>query len=113
VNAYQEAEQMIELGLSAESLIEETEKLLGLLDYLAENGEYKKAQPLLEKALALQEKILGTEHPTIATSLNQLGEFYQEKAKRLFEKALAIVQRTPPQDRNLEKLSQGKQILFH
>jgi tetratricopeptide (TPR) repeat protein len=57
VNGYQEAEQMIELGLSAEPLIEDTEKLLGLLDYLAdiyyENGEYKKAQPLFEKALAI------------------------------------------------------------
>lgn len=72
---------------------------LGML--YQKQGEYDKAQPLLEKALALQEKILGTEHPTIATSLNQLGMFYQEKAKRLFEKALAIVQRTPPQDRNL------------
>jgi tetratricopeptide (TPR) repeat protein len=178
--AYQEAEQMIKLGFSAEPLIEVTEKLLGLLDYLAdiyyENGEYKKAQPLfekalaireerleddhwtiphamnnlglvsqalgeynkaqplfekalairektldvahpdvatslnnlgmlyqkqgeydkaqplLEKALAIREKILGAEHPTMATSLNQLGQFYQEKAKHLFEKALAIVQ---------------------
>jgi tetratricopeptide (TPR) repeat protein len=99
--AYQEAEQMIELGLSAESLvIEETEKLLGLLDYLAdiyyENGDYDKAQPLLEKALEIREKILGAEDPQVATSLNQLGLFYQEKAKRLFEKALAIVNRSYP-----------------
>ncbi len=103
--AYQEAEQMIELGFSAESIIiEETEKLLGLLDYLAdiyyENGEYDKAQPLLEKALEIREKILGAEDPQVATSLNQLGLFYQEKAKRLFEKALAIVHRSSPQVQN-------------
>jgi len=99
VNAYQEAEQMIELGLSAESLIEETEKLLGLLDYLAENGEYKKAQPLFEKALAIREERLEEDHWTIPHAINNLGLVYQaqgkyNKAQPLFEKALAIRENT-------------------
>jgi tetratricopeptide (TPR) repeat protein len=101
--AYQEAEQMIELGLSAEPIIEDTEKLLGLLDYLAdiyyENGEYKKAQPLFEKALAIREERLEDDHWTIPHAMNNLGLVSQalgeyNKAQPLFEKALAIRENT-------------------
>src|ERR687895_1449144 len=39
-------------------------------------GEYQKALPLLERALAIREKQLGPEHPDTATSLNDLGMLY-------------------------------------
>ncbi len=82
--------------MSSEPPIEMTEELLGLLDYLAdiyyEKGEYSKAQPLFEKALAIRENTLYAEHLDVATSLNNLGFIYQEQAKLLFEKALIILQ---------------------
>jgi len=100
---YEAAKEMIELGLSSEPPIEMTEELLGLLDYLAdiyyEKGEYSKAQPLLEKALAIREEKLEEDHWDIPNSLNNLGLLYQaqgeyDKAHPLFEKALAIREKT-------------------
>jgi tetratricopeptide (TPR) repeat protein len=97
--SYEEAKDMIELGLSHELTIEMTEELLGLLDYLAdvyyEKGEYSKAQPLLEKALAIRYDKLEKEHWDIPNSLNSLALLYQaqgeyDKAAPLLEKALAI-----------------------
>ncbi|OQY55166.1 MAG: hypothetical protein DRR08_11800 [Candidatus Parabeggiatoa sp. nov. 2] len=67
---------------------------LNNLGYLYQKqGEYDKAQPLLEKALAIREKILDAEHPDVVNSLKNLGFLYQEQAKRLFEKALTILQK--------------------
>ncbi|HIE00645.1 MAG TPA: tetratricopeptide repeat protein [Thiotrichaceae bacterium] len=96
---YEEAVEIIELGLSHDLTIEMTEELLGLLDYLAdiyyEKGEYSKAQPLLEKTLAIRYDKLEEEHWDIPNSLNSLGLLYQaqgeyDKAEPLLEKALAI-----------------------
>ncbi len=58
-------------------------------------GEYSKAEPLLEQALAISRAVLGEQHPDVATSLNNLAVLYEEmgeysKAEPLFEQALAI-----------------------
>jgi C4-dicarboxylate-specific signal transduction histidine kinase len=45
--------------------------------YVAQ-GDYEKAQKLLEKALAIREKTLGSESPEVATNLNDLANIYQE-----------------------------------
>lgn len=34
---------------------------------------YREARPLFERALAIREKLLGPDHPDIATSLNNLA----------------------------------------
>ena len=39
--------------------------------------EYAKAEPLYQEALQIRQKVLGSEHPDTATSLNNLGMLYQ------------------------------------
>jgi tetratricopeptide (TPR) repeat protein len=63
--------------------------------YLNERARYDKAEPLYERALAIWEKVLGPEHPNVASSLNNLAELYRnqgryEEAEPLYERALAI-----------------------
>ncbi|MCM3902250.1 MAG: tetratricopeptide repeat protein [Pyrinomonadaceae bacterium] len=58
---------------------------------LTNAGQYNKALPLSERALELREKVLGAEHPAVATSLNNLGELYLEKGD--YAKAGSLLQR--------------------
>jgi tetratricopeptide (TPR) repeat protein len=65
--------------------------------YLYERGRYTDAKPLLllEKALAIREKALGSEHEDVADSLNNLaglfhGQGQYEKAEPLYQHALSI-----------------------
>ena len=44
--------------------------LAGLYD---RQGRYAEAEPLYERALAIREKVLGPEHPDVATSAQQPG----------------------------------------
>ena len=58
-------------------------------------GEYHKAKPYYEKALAIYQKVLGDLHPHTASSLNNMGSLLQdlgenEAARPYYEKALAI-----------------------
>jgi tetratricopeptide (TPR) repeat protein len=58
-------------------------------------GLYKKAQPLLENALKIREKLLGPNHSDTATSFNNLADIYFEQGKYaeaepLYKRALAI-----------------------
>ena len=58
-------------------------------------GRYAEAEPLYKRALAIEEKALGPEHPDIATSLNNLALLYQvqgryAEAEPLYKRALAI-----------------------
>jgi tetratricopeptide (TPR) repeat protein len=60
--------------------------------------EYAMAVPLAKRALAIREKALGPEHPTVALSLNILGHFYfaqgrYKEAEPLHRKALAILEK--------------------
>jgi predicted HTH transcriptional regulator/tetratricopeptide (TPR) repeat protein len=63
--------------------------------HLYELGFYASAQPYLERALAISESILGSEHPDTASSLNNLALLLQAKgdytaARPLYEHALAL-----------------------
>ncbi|MEK8017271.1 MAG: tetratricopeptide repeat protein [Candidatus Parabeggiatoa sp.] len=63
--------------------------------YLKGKAEYAQAKPLYERALAIREKMLGKEHPSVATSLNNIAGLYYaqgayEQALPLYERALAI-----------------------
>jgi tetratricopeptide (TPR) repeat protein len=58
-------------------------------------GDYSGAWPYFERALAIREKVLGTEHPDTARSLNNLGVLLQSQgdlaaARPYLERALAI-----------------------
>jgi len=56
-----------------------------------------KAEPLYQRALAIYEKVLGSEHPDVAISLNNLANFYYKKdhpkAESLYLRAIAIRER--------------------
>ena len=61
-------------------------------------GLYKKAEPLLVRALAIKEKVLGAEHPSTANSLNNLALLYKKqglykKVEPLFLRALSIIEK--------------------
>ena len=58
-------------------------------------GDYTKAIPLYQRALAIREKTLGPEHPHTAMSLNNLAGLYFRlgdfaRAEPLYQRALAI-----------------------
>ncbi len=66
---------------------------------LKEGGDYAGAEPLFRRALALDEKAQGPDHPTVATELNNLAELLREKgdyagAERLYRRALSIREKT-------------------
>jgi tetratricopeptide (TPR) repeat protein len=63
--------------------------------YMRERARYAEAQPLYERALAIQEKVLGPDHPDVAMSLNNLANLHRAQgryveARPLYERALAI-----------------------
>src|SRR6266498_125567 len=77
----------------------EADKLYNESIGLREKGQYGKAIPLAERALAIRQKTLGAEHPDTATVLNDLALLYCEKgdyaqAEPLYRRALAIRQKT-------------------
>ena len=66
---------------------------LALLYHAA--GEYSKAKSLYERALNIDEKVYGYEHPNVARDLSNLAGFYYamgklEKAKPFYKRALNI-----------------------
>ena len=65
---------------------------------LQAQGDLAGARPLYERALAIYEKVLGPDHPRLATSLNNLASLLQAQgdlagARPLYERALAITSR--------------------
>eukprot|EP00752_Nemacystus_decipiens_P017370 g15565.t2 len=58
-------------------------------------GNYDDAKPLYERSLAIREKVLGPDHPDVASSLNNLAGLLfslgnYDDAKPLYERSLAI-----------------------
>jgi tetratricopeptide (TPR) repeat protein len=86
---------------------------------LYNQGQYAAAIPLVERALAIREKVLGLEHPDVATSLNNLAALYQnmgnyQKAEPLYQRSLAISEKVlglehPNVARSLNNLA----LLYH
>ena len=61
-------------------------------------GDYAKARDLQERALAIQERANGRDHPNVAFTLGNLGSAYgklgdQAKKRDIMERALAIKER--------------------
>ncbi|MEH2086381.1 tetratricopeptide repeat protein, partial [Nostoc sp.] len=44
-------------------------------------GRYSEAEPLYIQALALRRKLLGEEHPSVASSLNNLAGLYRSQGR--------------------------------
>jgi tetratricopeptide (TPR) repeat protein len=62
---------------------------------LHDSGDFARAEPLYRRALAIDEKALGPEHPDVAISLNNLASLSKDKgdyagAEPLLRRALAI-----------------------
>ncbi len=82
-----EAQNSLEL-IEAQRLNQEVMKL-------HREGKYNQAIPLAKRALLIREKLLGSEHPDVATSLNSLAQLYQaqgnySKAEPMLKRSLAI-----------------------
>jgi tetratricopeptide (TPR) repeat protein len=45
------------------------------------HGQYAKAEPLFERALAIREKALSPEHPDLANSFNNLAALYDNQGQ--------------------------------
>jgi hypothetical protein len=65
---------------------------------LKDQGDLGGARPLLERALAIWEKVLGPEHPNVAAGLNNLALLLRDQgdlagSRPLFERALAICEK--------------------
>ena len=63
--------------------------------YLLEQGQHKKAEPLLRRALQLDEILFGSEHPRVAIALNNLATLLNDsnrvaEAEPLLRRALLI-----------------------
>ena len=74
---------------------EEAQRLNQQAVELYQAGQYQKALPLVQRALEINEKALGPEHPDLAVSLNNLAGLYQamgayDKALPLYQRALTI-----------------------
>jgi len=75
--------------------LQEAERLNQRVVELYQQGKYAEAIPLAEKALAIREKVLGAEHPDVATSLNNLALLYKSQgnyssSEPLYLRSLAI-----------------------
>lgn len=83
--------------------LKEANSLNGEAIRLYQSGKYDEAIPLMQRALSIYEKALSPEHPAVATTLNNLAEFYRAKgdyarAEALMQRALAIREKALPPD---------------
>jgi len=78
----------------------ETGALLnGVGYYLDMRAQYAEAEPLFQRAIAIDEKMLGPEHPNLAMLLNNLALLYSdqgryEQAEPLYQRAIAMYKKT-------------------
>jgi tetratricopeptide (TPR) repeat protein len=82
---------------------------LGALYY--SQRQYEKALPLYERALRIQEQVLGPEHPHTATSLNNLADLYQKQGRYEEAEALSTRRTNPKTNRNIGRHA-GKEAVF-
>src|SRR5271169_3657702 len=82
------------LVFAASARSSEADDLTKTVVELYTTGKYESAIPPALKALEMQEKALGPDHPDVATELNNLASLYQSEnrhadAEPLYKKALA------------------------
>ncbi|MCZ8200240.1 CHAT domain-containing protein [Microcystis sp. LE19-55.1A] len=81
--------------VSPQDKLAEAERLTQQVIQLYQQGKYNEAIPLAEQALAIRKQQLGDNHPSTATSLNNLAFLYQSQgryseAEPFYKEALAI-----------------------
>ena len=101
---YQSAASSLKAALrEAEGLGDQDERVALTLNILGSHhlsrGDYASAEPPLERALAIREKVFGAEHPGVARSLNNLAMLHAtqaryDKAEALLKRATAIWEKT-------------------
>lgn len=97
---YETAERYFDEAIAMQQTLDKNHKMMSVLlsdkgALLRLKGDYQAAEPLLRKALAMQRKRLGDEHPDVARSVTQLARLLREKgeyadAEILFKEALAV-----------------------
>jgi tetratricopeptide (TPR) repeat protein len=94
-----QASLFFEKALTMAAEIDDSTMQVDILRNLAKlyyaQDDYKEAEQFLQRALAIDEKTLGPNHPEVATSLNNLANLYYyqgkyEQAEPLFQRAIAI-----------------------
>ncbi len=100
---YAEAEKQLTAAVKeAEEFARPDPRLARSLNNLAllyqAQGRHAEAEPLHKRALAIREKVLGSEHPDVAESYNNLAQLYQAQgrfaeAEPFHRRALAIWER--------------------
>ncbi len=86
--------------------------------YLEKQARYDEALPLLQQALAIDEKMLGTDDASMATSLNNLAELYTKQGKyiqaaHLHQQALMIRQKAlRPDDASMATSLNNLAVLY-
>jgi tetratricopeptide (TPR) repeat protein len=73
--------------------------LSNLADLYINERRYAEAEPLLNRSLAIAEKVLGPDHPNVAQTLNNLAMLYDRQgryadAERLLKRSLAASEKT-------------------
>jgi len=79
----------IEVG--TKDYLDTSKSLNKLAELYIKQRNYTKAWPLLNKALEIQERALGPDHPEVAKSLNNLAEIYIKQ--KMYAKALPLLKR--------------------
>ena len=81
-------------------------------------GKPAEAEPLLKRALAIHEKALGPDHPTVGTSLNNLADVYRAQGKYaeaelLYKRALAVQEKAlGPEHPNVATLLESMAMIY-
>ncbi len=80
---------------------EATELLMQAAEYLDDHADYTQAEPLLQRALDIRERVLGPDHPHTGITLNNLALLYQamgqyEQAEPFYQRALDSYERVLP-----------------
>ncbi|MEN9244706.1 MAG: tetratricopeptide repeat protein, partial [Gloeomargarita sp. DG02_5_bins_242] len=83
--------------------LQEAERLNQQVIELYERGRYAEALPLAQRSLAIREQALGKDHPSVATSLNNLAALYRAQgnygaALPLYQRSLAIYEQALGKD---------------
>jgi tetratricopeptide (TPR) repeat protein len=82
-------------SVSSAQNLKEVQTLNKQVDELYDAGKYAEAIPLAQRALAIREKALGSDHPDLVETLNNLAYLYHAQgryaeAEPLFKRSLAI-----------------------
>jgi CHAT domain-containing protein/Tfp pilus assembly protein PilF len=97
-------EEAIKLFQIANDQLGESQALNKFANFYYSKRDYNKAEQFFQRALAIREKALGAEHPSVANTIRNLALLYEDKgdyikAEPLYQRALAIREKAFGPDR--------------